>query len=305
MVGEDKAWGRSALMGALVGVLVASLGAAAWWTSDALLMSRSVNEGRIVADMAETVGRWASQYGGVHARTQGTSAALPGAFLTRSVYAGTDDDAGVLQGLRTEHRQDERGAMARVEAYHWKNPALVQREVADVLLASGSRAQYRLTARTVLNRNNAPSAFEIEALDALQAAFLRSGGASGPTAGAAVLPLSQPRAGSEYWRVEAGHLMYARAVVAQASCLRCHDTPEKAPEFLRVNQQFNGGGGFGYKVGQPVGLISVKLPVATSASLLRDSVPALAWGALALAALAGVGIVWLGVSPTKASAPSA
>lgn len=287
-------------MGALVALLVGALGTAAWLTGDALLLSRSVNEGRIVADMAETVGRWASQYGGVHARTQGASAALPGSFLTRSVYAGTDEDAGVLQGSRTEHRQDERGAMERVEAYHWKNPALIQREVADTLLASGSRAQYRLTARTVLNRNNSPNAFEIEALDALQSAFLRTGGVGSagaqPTPSAAALPLAQPKAGQEYWKVEGAHLLYARAVVAQSSCLRCHDTPEKAPEFLRVNQQFNGGGGFGYKVGQPVGLISVKLPVATSAALLRDSVPLTAWAALAVALAAGWGIVYLGVA---------
>lgn len=280
-------------MGALLALLVGALASAVWLAGDALLLSRSVNEGRIVADMAETVGRWASQYGGLHARTQGASAALPGSFLTRSVYAGTDEDASVLQGSRSEHRLDERAAMERVEAYHWKNPALIQREVADTLLASGSRAQYRLTARTVLNRNNAPNAFELEALDALQSAFLRLGKQSAPSGSDAALPSAQARSHQEYWRVEGGQLLYARAVVAQASCLRCHDTPEKAPEFLKVNQQFNGGGGFGYKVGQPAGLISVKLPVATSATLLRDGVPPLAWGALAVAVLAGLGILRL------------
>lgn len=284
-----------ALMGVLLALLVGALASAVWLAGDALLLSRSVNEGRIVADMAETVGRWASQYGGLHARTQGASAALPGSFLTRSVYAGTDEDASVLQGARSEHRLDERGAMERVEAYHWKNPALIQREVADTLLSSGSRAQYRLTARTVLNRNNAPNAFEIEALDALQSAFQRLGSQGAASGSNPVLPLAQTRSDQEYWRVEGGQLLYARAVVAQASCLRCHDTPEKAPDFLKANQQFNGGGGFGYKVGQPVGLISVKLPVATSATLLRDGVPPLAWLALGVAVLAGFGILRLSV----------
>lgn len=293
MADQDNKGGRVALMGALLALLVGALASAVWLAGDALLLSRSVNEGRIVADMAETVGRWASQYGGLHARTQGASAALPGTFLTRSVYAGTDGDAGVLQGSRSEHRLDERAAMERVEAYHWKNPALIQREVADTLLASGSRAQYRLTARTVLNRNNAPNAFELEALEVLQSAFLRLGKQSAPSGSDAALPSAQDRSHQEYWRVEGGQLLYARAVVAQASCLRCHDTPEKAPEFLKANQQFNGGGGFGYKVGQPVGLISVKLPVATSATLLRDGVPPLAWGALAVAVLAGLGILRL------------
>jgi hypothetical protein len=58
--------------------------------------------------------------------------------------------------------------MKRVETYYWKNPALVQREVADVIMASGSQARYRMTARSVLNPNNAPNAFEVQALDAIQ-----------------------------------------------------------------------------------------------------------------------------------------
>ncbi len=299
MMNQNKNSGRIVLTGALLVLLVAALGFAAVQTSDALLLSRSVNEGRIVADMAETVGRWASQYGGVHARTQGAAAALPGTFLTRSVYASTEGDAGVLQGARSERGLAERDAMARVESYYWKNPALIQREVADTLLASGSRAQYRLTARTVLNPNNAPSAFELEALNALQAAHQRE--SSPARASGNAMPSVQAKAAQEYWRVEGGQLLFARAVVAQASCLRCHDTPEKAPDFLRANAQFNGGGGYGYKVGQPVGLISVKLPVATSASLWRDSVPPMAWMALGVAALAGFGLVRLGVGARASS----
>ncbi len=282
-----------ALVG-LVGVLVAALGAAAWWTADNLVAGRAVSEGRIVADMAETVGRWASQYGGVHARTQGAGAALPGSFLTRNVYAGADGDATLLNGAKAEQRQGEREAMARIETYYWKNPALIQREVADVLMATNSQAQYRMTARTVLNRNNAPNPFEIEALDALQKAFQEHG--------AEALAKAAPQGGShagakaapnEYWKIQGGQLLYARAVIAQKSCLRCHDTPENAPDFLRTNQQFNGGGGFGYKVGQPIGVISVKLPVQTGLQAASQSVPATAWAALGVALLAGLGVVGL------------
>ena len=282
-----------ALVG-LVAVMVASLGAAAWWTADNLVVGRAVSEGRIVADMAETVGRWASQYGGVHARTQGAGAALPGSFLTRNVYAGADGDATLLSGAKAEQRQGEREAMARIETYYWKNPALIQREVADVLMATNSLAQYRMTARTVLNRNNAPNPFEIEAMDALQKAF--------QTHGAEVMAKSAPLGGShlglkaapnEYWKIQGGQLLYARAVIAQKSCLRCHDSPENAPDFLRTNQQFNGGGGFGYKVGQPIGVISVKLPVQASLQAASQSVPTLAWVALGLAGVAGVGVVAL------------
>ena len=282
-----------ALVG-LVGVLVAALGTAAWWTADNLAQGRAVSEGRIVADMAETVGRWASQYGGVHARTQGAGAALPGSFLTRNVYAGGDGDAALLSGAKAEQRQGEREAMARIETYYWKNPALIQREVADVLMATNSLAQYRMTARTVLNRNNAPNPFEIEALDALQKAFQEHGAEamakSTPLGGSQIGLKASP---NEYWRIQGGQLMYARAVIAQKSCLRCHDTPENAPDFLRTNQQFNGGGGFGYKVGQPVGVISVKLPVQTGLQAASQSVPTAAWAALGVAALAGLGVVGL------------
>lgn len=276
----------------LVGLLVAALGAAAWSTADRLVEGRAVSEGRIVADMAETVGRWASQYGGVHARTQGAGAALPGSFLTRNVYAGADGDATLLNGAKAEQRQGEREAMARIETYYWKNPALIQREVADVLMATNSLAQYRMTARTVLNRNNAPNPFEVEALDALQKAFQAQGAeasakAAAPSGGHAGLKAAP----NEYWKIQGGQLLYARAVVAQKSCLRCHDTPESAPDFLRANQQFNGGGGFGYKVGQPVGLISVKLPVQTGLQAASQSVPTSAWVALGVALLAGIGVV--------------
>lgn len=253
-------------------LLVASLGGAAWWTAESLVLSQSVSESRTVADLVENVGRWASQYGGVHVRTVGTDARIPGSFLTRAVYAASSGDAGVLSGTRGGQGGVEHDAMQRVEAYHWKNPALVQREVADVIAASGSKARYRLTARTVLNTSNAPDAFELEAMDALQAAD------------------GQRR---EYWTQRGGRLLYARAVVAQKSCLTCHASAAQAPEFLRTNTQFNGGGGFGYVEGKPVGVISVALPLPSTAQALAGSVPGKAWAALAAAAAAVLALAWV------------
>lgn len=264
----------------LSALVMLSLGAATWWGAEALVISRMVSEGRTVADMAENVGKWASQYGGVHVRTQGAGAGLPGTFLTRSVYAVSEDDAQFLQGSRASGGATEREAMQRIEAYHWKNPALIQRELADVLQSAGSRAQYRLTARTVLNQNNAPNAFELEALTALQ----NNSAQTGSTAS---------NAAQEYWRVQNGQLKYARAVVAQKSCLKCHDTAERAPDFLRTNQQFNGGGGFGYVPGKPAGVISVTMPMPSTEQLLRSSLPDKAWLALAAGALSGLALLVL------------
>jgi hypothetical protein len=255
-------------------LFVGGLGAVAWWVGESLLLQHTVSEGRTVADIVENIGRWASQYGGVHVRTTGANAKIPGNFLTRSVYSVSGSDNQVLQGSKVDAAVAERDALERVEAYHWKNPALVQREVADVISASGSKARYRLTARTVLNRNNAPDAFEREALDAVQAAADNKAGST---------------AAQEYWRVSGGRLQYARSVVAQASCLRCHDKPDSAPEFIRTNAQFNGGGGYGYVEGKPAGLISVSLPITSTSSAL-DTLPPQVWAA---AGLAGVGALWM------------
>jgi hypothetical protein len=182
------------------------LGTGAWWLSESLMLKQTVSEGRTVADMVENIGKWASQYGGVHVRTQGANAKIPGNFLTRSVYSISGSDNQVLQGSKVEAAVAERDALERVEAYHWKNPALIQREVADVIAASGSKARYRLTARTVLNKNNAPDTFEREALDAVQAAANTKTDA--PTA-------------QEYWRVSGGRLLYARSEWPRRA-LRCH-----------------------------------------------------------------------------------
>src|SRR5262245_4045719 len=92
------------------------LGAATWWLSESLVLRQTVSEGRTVADMVENIGKWASQYGGVHVRTQGANAKIPGNFLTRSVYSVSGSDNQVLQGSRVEAAVAERDALERVEA---------------------------------------------------------------------------------------------------------------------------------------------------------------------------------------------
>jgi hypothetical protein len=261
----------------LTAVSITALGVGVWWSMDAMVRAQAVNEARTVADMAENVGLWASQYGGVHVRTQGAHAPIPGTFLTRSVYAGSHDDAQVLQGAKSSGNENERELLDKLETYHWKNPALIQRELADVMQATGSRAQFKLTARSVLNRNNAPDAFETQALDALQNAPASERG--------------KVVTGREFWRIEAGRLRYARAVTAQASCLKCHDKPETAPDFLRQNPQFNGGGGFGYVAGKTSGVISVTLPVPDSTDAVKQTLPAKAMAALALGLAAAGGLL--------------
>lgn len=237
--------------------VAAAVVVAGWALTQAFAQQVALGQGRSIADMVEHIGRWASQYGGVHARTEGVDAALPGNFLVRRVYgaeAAASDAAG------------QRAALQHLEAYHWKNPALVQREVADVVASSGSAARYRLTARSVLNPNNAPDATEQEALRQL---------ADGQR--------------QEWWTTQGRELVYARTVIAQPSCLSCHGAPEKAPDFLRANPQFNGGGGFGYVAGQPAGLIAVRLPMPGAAALWQQAgVGLLGAAALLLLGLGGL-----------------
>jgi hypothetical protein len=89
-----------------------------WWIGQSLVLRQTLSEGRTVADMVENIGRWASQYGGVHAKTTGTDAKIPGNFLTRSVYSVSDNDASVLQGALVKTATGEQAALQRVEAYH-------------------------------------------------------------------------------------------------------------------------------------------------------------------------------------------
>jgi hypothetical protein len=275
---------RSVLLVLLLLGTLATLGLAGWWTAQSLMLNRALGEGRAVADMAENVGRWASQYGGVHVRTQGVQAKLPGSFLTRSSYSATAAGTSLPSSPAPAERVSERDMLDRIEMYYWKNPALIQREVADVVTASGSRVQYRMTARSVLNPNNKPGPFELEALDAIQAGF----GKDAPSANAPA-----DKVPAEFWKVDAGRVYYARAIVAQASCLKCHDQADKAPEFLKTNSLFNGGGGFGYEAGKPVGIISVTVPLTDAASALETNVPPQAWAALTAAALAALALLVL------------
>lgn len=249
-------------------LLIVSLAAGAWWGMQSLMISHAVQESRTMADLADNVGRWASQYGGLHARTVGVDAKFPGNFLTRSAFASSESDGAVVQGAKVLGQGDEAGALKRVVTYYWKNPALIQREVADVVAASGSLTRYRLTARTVMNKSNAPNAFEIEALEAMQAAPEKT----------------------EYWTVQGREMLYARPLVAQKSCMQCHTSLDKAPEFIRTNATFNGGGGFGYVEGKPSALISVTVPLLSpTRALIRDASPYF-WIALGAGALA---LIWL------------
>ena len=76
------------------------------------------------------------------------------------------------------------------------------------------------------------------------------------------------------WQVVGTQVRFARALVADMSCMRCHSSPESAP--TSVSSKYRGlpggakGGGYGYKVGDVVGITSVTVPHATPLAMLAS-----------------------------------
>lgn len=246
-----------------------------------LVVSQSVNIGRSVADMAEHIGTWASKYGGLHVKQIGLQGSEPGSYLQQFSYAKDDADAGLLTGHGIDRQVAESlRALARTETYYWKNPALIQREISDVAALSASAVKFRLTAKSVLNPANAPNAFEVEALAAIDQKFK-------PAADLDANVRTGVNASSEYWKVEGSNVQYARALIATKSCLKCHSTPTAAPSYLLANPQFNGGGGFGYQEGMPAGIISVTVPLPSPALAIRSSLTMQGWIAIGAVAIFG------------------
>jgi hypothetical protein len=240
--------------------LCAMLAVAAGLTARSLVVSQAINQSRAVADMAENIGKWASQYGVMWVHTKGLDPHKAGTYLERHLYAPDDATAQRLVGVSTQPDPLDLEALKQLDAFYSKNPALVQREVADVAAASPSGAKYRITARGVFNLANAPNAFERRALDAVQ-----EGGKS------------------EYIEEQGSQLLYARSIVAEKSCLRCHESAQTAPPFMLNNVSFSPGG-FGYVAGKPAAVISVTVALPSTGHALAESISPAAWAALAGAA---------------------
>lgn len=242
---------------AILLALIAALAVAAVLIGQSLVLSQTLNESRSVADMAEHIATWASRYGGVSVRLKGAVASGAGTYLERRVYTADSSDLGLLSGTRTSTAKMDLNAISNLEAYYSKNPALIQREVSDIASASTSEAKFRITAKTVLNLRNEANPFELQAIASIEKSGAR-----------------------EYSKVLGTRFLYARSLVASESCLKCHGTPSAAPDFIKTNSQFNGGGGFGYEVGKPVGIISVSVPLPPLAKVLASNMTPMLWAAV-------------------------
>ena len=120
--------------------------------------------------------------------------------------------------------------------FYSKNPALAQREFSEVVAKSTASAKFRITSDNWMNPANKPDPWEAQAISAIK-------------------NLGQ----DEYIEIIGGRYRYARKIVHAASCVGCHGDPSTAPR--DVTEQYGKERGYGYKVGDVAGIISVSLPV--------------------------------------------
>lgn len=159
-----------------------------------------------------------------------------------------------------------------------QNAWLATRDLAGTAASLGLVAGLRIASDNPLEPMNTASSFERSALEVMRAART-----------------------DEHWSVDGRKLRYARAVQADGSCLQCHGDPRAAPPAIRVRYVDAGAAaaekqrGFGYQVGDVVGVTSVAIELGPAPALpdLR------AWAghglAPALLALAGFAATWLAI----------
>lgn len=122
------------------------------------------------------------------------------------------------------------------KTFYGKNPALATRELSMIANKEATHAIFRVTSDDYRHDDNAPDEFELSAIQAFKRDNL-------------LKFIEQYQ--SETYR-------YARPILVQQACLKCHGDPQDAP--LAVLTKYGSTKAFGYKVGQVRGIISVRLP---------------------------------------------
>jgi hypothetical protein len=120
--------------------------------------------------------------------------------------------------------------------FYGKNPALATRELSMIANKGATRAIFRVTSDDYRQEDNVPDEFELSAIKAFKEDKL--------------LEFVEQN--------ENGTYRYARPVLVQQECLKCHGDPEDAPP--AVIEKYGSQKAFGYKVGQVRGIVSVSLP---------------------------------------------
>lgn len=188
---------------------------------------------RTVADMADSLRTLVARQGGYYVRRQ------------------ADDDVTKVGRYLAEYpaMATSPGEPEASYVFHQKNPFLALADYSQVVHQSPAAAKFRITSDNMMNPANQPDLFDMQAM-----AVMRQTGTH------------------EYWRVQDGVLRYARALKAEQSCLACHGHPDRAPAFVRMRYKAPDGsvkgGGYGYQLGEVVGVTSVTVPHTSFGAML-------------------------------------
>lgn len=213
----------------MVLTLAATVAVLATWAMNNAVTAE-LRHAQTVADMADSFREIASKHGGFYVRRN------------------SSDDVAFVGKYLSEYNSEPSPDGSQF-VFHQKNPFLALGDYSDAVQASPAAAKFRITSDNYMNPANSPDLFDLESIK-----FMREAGVS------------------ETWKVVGNRVRYARALVASESCLKCHSTPEAAP--AAVHTQYKGipgnpkGGGYGYAVGDVVGVTSVSVPHMTPGAML-------------------------------------
>jgi hypothetical protein len=222
-------------------VLGSALVLALWSVQRHIVESVALQRGRTLASIAQALSDWATEHRGVWVRTEASNANHQvGDFLEHRVMVRAPQEKG---GVSAVTRQDVATLAAlSTGAYHSKNPALVVRELSQLRETTQRQGErFRLTSDRLFNPANAPDRFESAALE-----------------------LFRTSSRAEHHEITAGHLRYARRLVASEGCMACHGAPERSPATLRA--KYANTTGWGYRPGDVVGVVSASVPLVSVAS---------------------------------------
>lgn len=117
-----------------------------------------------------------------------------------------------------------------------KNPALATRQLSDRFNAQSSRATFKVTSSNYRNPQNTPDVFEDDA----------------------ELQFRKDASLKEYYVSGKENFRYAKPLHIKKGCLKCHSDPASAPK--EVVDKYGDLRGFGYRLGEVRGVISVTIP---------------------------------------------
>lgn len=215
----------------MVLMLISTIGVLFFWATENSITAE-VRHAQTVADMADSFRTIASEHGGFYVRRNST------------------EDVSKVGRYLAEYKS-EPSSDGNQYVFHQKNPFLAVADYSQAVQSSASAAKFRITSDNYMNPANSPDSFDRESIQ-----MMRESGAR------------------QTWQVVGTQMRFARALVADMSCMRCHSSPESAP--TSVSSKYRGlpggakGGGYGYKVGDVVGITSVTVPHATPLAMLAS-----------------------------------